>query len=304
MNAFPEKETFTVVIHHYRTYWTNPPVEIELSFQADYSAILDKVSRYFEPPVHYLYTSDKLSQITSTAVLATKSRVIAASDKDKIRKEECGPLIHPNFLGVEQSELFGNDGGTLSDFEHAALVIVPQGAIEQGYKVKVKLRAAAPDRRMDLSNNWGQVLPVGLPVVLEINPICHGFKKSVKLRLPHCGVYEQNSHNIVVLAAKTDMPMTSQLVFDRLPIDQLEVTDYYVTISIQSAVISWFWVFTESDVRSRHCAAAIYTLSDEAARQTQDSIDIKMAIFPNLHMYYMVRLSLSLSTADSITRPK
>ena len=188
--------------------------------------------------------------------------------------------------------MFSSDGGTLFDFEHGVLIELPPGAVEQGRNVTVTIQVAASDKRMDLSSNWGRVYPIGLPVFVDTDPRGYGFHQPVKLRIPHCGVFEPNwqPRNIVVLTAKAYVPLRSQLVFERLPEDQFEVTDSYVII--QSFKFSWFWVFTESTVLSRQCTVALYTPSDEAATQARDMIHVTMAIFPNLHLYYAVRLSL------------
>ena len=199
--------------------------------------------------------------------------------------------VNPKFFGAAQSKAFSSDGGTLFDFEHGLLVEIPAGAVEQGRNVRVMIQVAAPDKRMDLSNNWGRVYPIGFPVFVNTDPRGYGFLQPVKLRVPHCGVFENNwqPRNIAVLTARASLPLRSRLVFERLPEDQFEVTDSYVII--RSFKFSWFWVFTESTVLSRQCAVALYTPSDDAARTVRDTLHVTMAIFPNLHLYYAVRFS-------------
>ena len=197
--------------------------------------------------------------------------------------------VNPKFFGAAQSKVFSSDGGALFDFEHGVLLEIPKGAIGKGRNVRVAVQVAAPDKRMDLSSNWGRVYPIGLPVFVDTDPRGYGFLQPVKLRVPHCGVFEPNwqPRNIVVLSAGAYLPLRSQMVFERLPEDQFEVTDSHVII--QSFKFSWFWVFTESTVLSRQCTVALYTLSDEAARQVRDTLHVTMAVFPNLHLYYSVR---------------
>ena len=186
--------------------------------------------------------------------------------------------------------MFGNDGGTLFDFEHGVHVELPPGAVEQDCDVRMMVQVTAIDKRMDLSNGeWSRVYPIGLPVFVQTEPRGYRFHQPVKLRIPHCGVYESNWHprNIAVFTASASVPLTSQLVFERSPQDQFEVTDSHVVI-IQSFKFSWFWVFTEGAVLSRQCTVALYTPSDEAARQAQDTIHVKMSVFPSLHLYSAV----------------
>ena len=80
--------------------------------------------------------------------------------------------------------------------------------------MKVSVQVAALDKRMDLSSReWG---PIGLPVFVQTEPRDYRFHQPVKLRIPHCGVYESN-RNIAVFTATASVPLRSQLVFDRLP---------------------------------------------------------------------------------------
>jgi hypothetical protein len=205
--------------------------------------------------------------------------------------------VHPRFLGSTLTKVFSSDGGTLFDFEHGVILEVPPGAVERGHNVRVRVQVAAPDKRMDLSSNWGHVYPIGLPVFVDTEPRGYGFHQPIRARLPHCGVFEPNWHprNITVLTAKGYLPLGSQLVFERLPDDQFEVTDSYVTI--QSFKFSWFWVFTESTVLSRQCTVALYTLSDNAARQARDTLHVTLVIVPNLHLYYA-------AANEAITKPE
>jgi hypothetical protein len=274
-----------IFVQHFDSYWSRPLEEFEFGVSDDYDAILEGVSRRLGQRVDALYTCDKLSKIKQTGVLVTKHRVIAAAENTNIR-DELGSLVNPKFFGATQSKAFGGDGGTLFDFEHGVLVEVPPGAVERGCNVTVSIEVASLDRRMDLSDNWGRIYPVGLPVFIDTDPRGYGFRQLVKIRLPHCGVFEPNwqPRNIAVLTAKGSVPLRSQLVFERLPEDQFEVTDSYVII--RSSKFSWFWVFTESTVLSRQCTVALYTVSDEAARQTKATLHVMMAVFPNLHTYH------------------
>jgi hypothetical protein len=291
-----EGQRFGVYVQHFRAYWSRPAEEFKFSLNYDYNAILREISDRLGLPVDCLYTSDKLSKIKQTRVLSTKSRVIAAAEHDRV-KEESGSLVHPRFLGSTLTKVFSSDGGTLFDFEHGVILEVPPGAVERGHNVRVRVQVAAPDKRMDLSSNWGHVYPIGLPVFVDTEPRGYGFHQPIRARLPHCGVFEPNWHprNITVLTAKGYLPLGSQLVFERLPDDQFEVTDSYVTI--QSFKFSWFWVFTESTVLSRQCTVALYTLSDNAARQARDTLHVTLVIVPNLHLYYA-------AANEAITKPE
>ena len=200
--------------------------------------------------------------------------------------------VFPKLVGDEQSKVFKSDGGVLFNFQHGVLIEVPPGAVKEGESVKMKVYIAVPDKRMDLCSEWGRLYPVSLPVVVVTDPPGHIFLKPIKLRIPHCGVYEPNwqPQNIAVLTSSFDLPLKSQLEFRRLPEDAIEVKDRHVVIRLFN--FSWFWVFTEKAVFSRQCTVALYTPSDQYIRQTQDRFHAKIFVFPKLHFCSSVRTGL------------
>jgi ankyrin repeat protein len=292
---------FKIEVQHFNTYWDKPPVKMEFQATDDFNAIIRRISKQLDLPVHGLYTSDKMSRIKQTEVLQTKhkNRVIAAAQDDPVNQES-GPLKEPKFLDGPQSKEFNELGGTLFDWRHGVLIEVPRGAVAEGQTVKVTVGVTAVDRRMDLCNEWGKICPVGMPVFVQTVPNGYQFKQPIKLRFPHSGVYDTNMQpcNIIVLSAPVVTMHGSKgpFHFHRLQ-DHVHVDDNHVTV--ETLKFSSFWAFTDSRVQSRRCMVAIYSQTDKAARQANVCVPVKIAVLPNLHQYYAA-LRDEMTKSDSL----
>lgn len=85
--ARDRKEEHTVLVQHMATFWCNPPEMLRFTQVEPYEALLHRTGDLLQKPIECLYTADKFSRIRSTAVLATKQRVVAASAQDKVNEE-------------------------------------------------------------------------------------------------------------------------------------------------------------------------------------------------------------------------
>ena len=202
----------------------------------------------------------------------------------------CVGVLEPQVLGQLVSKEFTNKGGSLFSFCHGVLLTVPPGSVRDTDRVRITIKVQQSSMKMDLGCEWGRLLPIGHPVLVQTEPRGYKFSKPVKLRIPHCGVYEPNKEDggISVMTAGL-LEEKHPTVFQRMASDQLKASDNYVLL--HSLQLSWFWVFTESSVYSRQCAVSLYSPSDTEARENQE-FDLKLAIYPNLHFFATVRANM------------
>ena len=86
---------YNVYVQHVETYWSHSLKKLSFTLDEAYEDVLGRAKHLLGKPTECFYTSEKLSRIRSSAVLATKNRVIAARLKYKLKEQ-------PGVLGKKQ----------------------------------------------------------------------------------------------------------------------------------------------------------------------------------------------------------